>query len=91
MADHAFDGQSAGQLSFSNGINVSIDADDTRSEVIQKINDAGLTAEIGSDGKIKITAQGVSDLKVTSDSSGFADFYLLRVDYFRYLLQRSTN
>ncbi len=75
MTDTAFDGQSTGQLSFSNGVNVSIDADDTRSEVIQKINDAGLTAEIGSDGKIKITAQGVSDLKVTSDSSGFADFY----------------
>ena len=75
MTDTAFDGQSAGQLSFSNGINVSIDADDTRSEVIQKINDAGLTATIGSDGKIQITAQGVSDLSVTSDTSGFADFY----------------
>ncbi len=75
MTDSAFYGQSSGLLSFSNGVNVSIDANDTRSEVIQKINDAGLTAEIGSDGKIKITAQGVSDLKVTSDSSGFADFY----------------
>ena len=75
MTDTAFDGQASGQLSFSNGVNVSIDADDTRSEVIQKINDAGLTAEISSDGKIKITAQGVSDLSVTSDTSGFSDFY----------------
>ena len=75
MTDTAFDGQSTGQLSFSNGVNVSIDADDTRSEVIQKINDSGLSASIGSDGKIQITADGVSDLSITSDTSGFADFY----------------
>ena len=75
MTDTAFDGQSTGQLSFSNGVNVNISATDTRSEVLEKINDAGLSATIGTDGKIKITAQGVSDLSVTSDTSGFSDFY----------------
>ena len=75
LADNYFFGQKDGQLSFSNGVNVSISATDTRSDVIQKINDAGLNAQINSDGKIQITAQGVSDLNVTSDSSGFSDFY----------------
>ena len=75
LADNYFYGQKDGQLSFSNGVNVSISATDTRSDVLQKINDAGLQAQIGADGKIQITAQGVSDLTVTSDSSGFSDFY----------------
>lgn len=75
LADNYFYGQKDGQLSFSNGVNVSINATDTRSDVLQKINDAGLQAQVGADGKIQITAQGVSDLTVTSDSSGFSDFY----------------
>ena len=75
MTDTAFDGQSTGQLSFSNGVNVNISATDTRSEVLEKINDAGLNASIGTDGKIKITAEGVSDLTITSDTSGFSNFY----------------
>ena len=75
FADTAFFGQTNGQLSFSNGVDISISASDSRSDVINKINDAGLSAVIGSDGKIQITAQGVADLTVTSDTSGFADFY----------------
>ena len=75
LADNYFYGQKDGQLSFSNGVNVSISATDTRSDVLQKINDAGVQAQIGADGKIQITAQGVSDLTVTSDSSGFSHFY----------------
>ena len=75
FADTAFFGQTNGQLSFSNGVDISISASDSRSDVIKKINDAGLSALIGLDGKIQITAQGVADLTVTSDTSGFADFY----------------
>ena len=75
FADTAFFGQTNGQLSFSNGVDISISASDSRSDVINKINDAGLSAVIGSDGKIQITAQGVADLTVISDTSGFADFY----------------
>ena len=75
FADTAFSGQTNGQLSFSNGVDISISASDSRSDVINKINDAGLSAVIGSDGKIQITAQGVADLTVISDTSGFADFY----------------
>ena len=75
LTDNYFWGQTDGQLAFSNGVIVSIAATDSRSDVIQKINDSGLSASINSDGKIQITADGVSDLTVTSDSSGFSDFY----------------
>lgn len=75
LTDNYFWGQTDGQLAFSNGVIVSISAADSRSDVIQKINDSGLSASINSDGKIQITADGVSDLTVTSDSSGFSDFY----------------
>lgn len=75
LTDNYFWGQTDGQLAFSNGVIVSISATDSRSDVIQKINDSGLSASINSDGKIQITADGVSDLTVTSDSSGFSDFY----------------
>ena len=75
LADMAFAGQTTGQISFSNGINVSISASDSRSDVINKINDAGLTASIGADGKIQISAENITGLTVTSDSSGFSEFY----------------
>ncbi len=75
FADNYFYGQTNGQISFSNGVNVSVSATDSRSDVLDKINDAGLTATIGSDGKIQITAENTTNLTVTSDSSGFSNFY----------------
>ena len=75
FADNYFYGQTNGQLSFSNGVNVSISASDSRSDVIDKINAAGLSAAVNSNGKIQITAENTVNLTVTSDTSGFANFY----------------
>ena len=47
----------------------------TRSQVIKKLNNAGFSASINSDGKIEIFKSGVSNLSVSSDTSGFAEFY----------------
>ena len=79
LTGEAFWGQATGTIEFSNGASVSINANDDLDTVIQKINNAGLEAQIGSDGKITITAKGVEELQVTSDSTGFTDFYGLKL------------
>ena len=80
LSGDAFWGQNSGTITFSNGASVNIDAEDNLITVLQKLNDAGFRALINTDGKIEITAQGVSDLTVTGDSSGFANFYGLKTE-----------
>ena len=80
LSGDAFWGQNSGTITFSNGTAVNINASDNLVTVLQKLNDAGFRALINTDGKIEITAQGVSDLTVTGDSSGFANFYGLKTE-----------
>ena len=71
FADRAFWGQKSGTITFDDGTVVNISSTDTRSQVLEKINAAGLIAETDENGKIKITGSA----GVVSDTSGFTQFY----------------
>ena len=71
FADRAFWGQKSGTITFDDGTAVNISSTDTRSQVLEKINAAGLIAETDENGKIKITGSA----GVVSDTSGFTQFY----------------
>ena len=75
LADKAFSGQKTGTLLFSDGTSVSILDTDSRTDVIEKIKEKGLNASIDGNGKITISKTGITSLTVSSDSSGFAEFY----------------
>ena len=78
MSDIAFNGQKDGEITFSNGVVVSVSATDTRSQVLEKINSTGLSATINSNGNIIITSKELlfnNILSVVSDTSGFSQFY----------------
>ena len=74
-ANNAFNGQKNGVLTFSDGTTINISAADSRSQILQKINESGLSATILSDGRIQIRKEGDTGLSVVSDTSGFAEFY----------------
>ena len=81
IADIAFQGQKSGIITFSDGTTVSISMSSTRTNVLTYIQNKGITAEIDENGKIVLSKDGVADLSITSDKSGFSAFYgLLSTD-----------
>ena len=75
FSDSPFWGQKSGTLIFSDGTEINISATDTRSDVLLKIQDAGFTVEITTDGKIKIISKNLDSFYIKSDTSGFSEFY----------------
>ena len=73
--DTPFAGQTDGEIIFSDGTTVDVSKDDSRTDVLDKINDAGLNATIDSNGHIVITKPDGSEIFIESDSSGFSDHY----------------
>lgn len=71
----AFYGQKTGTMTFSDGSSISVSASDSLNQILNKLNIAGLVAQLTDDNKIKILTLDSAALSVTSDDSGFADFY----------------
>ncbi len=75
VADKAFFGQKDGVLTFSNGKTVNISASDSRSDVIEKIRQAGFMVNYNADNEIELSSTTEPIISVVSDTSGFAEFY----------------
>ena len=75
LPDKPFQGQQNGEIIFSDGTKVEIFDSDSRTEVLDKINNSGLDASIDKDGHIVIKKPDGSNISIESDSSGFSDHY----------------